>query len=65
VVSLEKTKESDYDVQTKKMLKNKTIFFFFDFFFFVQIGPGGRRLGEPGHSLTDYLKFQDLVEKVI
>lgn len=27
-------------------------------------GPGSRRLGENFHSLTDYLKFQDLVEKV-
>ncbi|XP_022656961.1 serine/threonine-protein kinase minibrain-like [Varroa jacobsoni] len=24
-------------------------------------GPGGRRLGEPGHRVQDYLKFRDLV----
>ncbi|KAI1303010.1 Serine/threonine-protein kinase minibrain [Halotydeus destructor] len=24
-------------------------------------GPGGRRLGEPGHSVPDYLKFKDLI----
>lgn len=23
-------------------------------------GPGGRRLGEPGHSVSDYLKFKVL-----
>ena len=24
-------------------------------------GPGGRRLGEQGHSVSDYLKFKDLI----
>lgn len=24
-------------------------------------GPGGRRLGEPGHSVSDYLKFKVLI----
>jgi dual specificity tyrosine-phosphorylation-regulated kinase 1 len=28
-------------------------------------GPGGRRLGEPGHSVSDYLKFRDLVLRML
>ncbi len=28
-------------------------------------GPGGRRLGEPGHSIGDYLKFKDLVTRML
>lgn len=28
-------------------------------------GPGGRRRGEPGHTTTDYLKFKDLIEKML
>ncbi|KAJ6215376.1 hypothetical protein RDWZM_009876 [Blomia tropicalis] len=28
-------------------------------------GPGGRRLGEPGHSVADYLKFNDLVLRML
>ena len=28
-------------------------------------GPGGRRLGEAGHSVMDYLKFKDLLEKML
>lgn len=28
-------------------------------------GPGGRRLGEPGHSLQDYLKFKDLILRML
>ena len=28
-------------------------------------GPGGRRLGEPGHSIADYLKFKDLVLRML
>jgi dual specificity tyrosine-phosphorylation-regulated kinase 1 len=28
-------------------------------------GPGGRRLAEPGHSLPDYLKFKDLVLRML
>ncbi|KAI2800022.1 Dual specificity tyrosine-phosphorylation-regulated kinase 1A, partial [Blomia tropicalis] len=28
-------------------------------------GPGGRRLGEPGHSVADYLKFKDLVLRML
>jgi dual specificity tyrosine-phosphorylation-regulated kinase 1 len=28
-------------------------------------GPGGRRKAEPGHSVTDYLKFKDLVERML
>ena len=28
-------------------------------------GPGGRRLGEPGHSIQDYLKFQDLILRML
>lgn len=28
-------------------------------------GPGGRRLGETGHSVMDYLKFKDLLEKML
>ncbi|OUC43554.1 kinase domain protein [Trichinella nativa] len=30
-----------------------------------QNGPGGRRVGEPGHSEVDYLKFQDLVLRML
>jgi dual specificity tyrosine-phosphorylation-regulated kinase 1 len=26
-------------------------------------GPGGRRLGEPGHSVSDYLRFKAGLEK--
>lgn len=28
-------------------------------------GPGGRRLGEPGHTLQDYLKFKDLILRML
>ncbi|KAH6931718.1 hypothetical protein HPB50_027310 [Hyalomma asiaticum] len=28
-------------------------------------GPGGRRLAEPGHSVADYLKFRDLVLRML
>ena len=28
-------------------------------------GPGGRRAGEPGHSVTDYLRFKDLIEHML
>ena len=28
-------------------------------------GPGGRRVGEPGHSVTDYLRFKDLIEHML
>ena len=28
-------------------------------------GPGGRRLNEPGHSISDYLKFKDLVVRML
>ena len=28
-------------------------------------GPGGRRTGEPGHSERDYIKFKDLVERML
>ncbi|XP_034240411.1 dual specificity tyrosine-phosphorylation-regulated kinase 1B [Thrips palmi] len=28
-------------------------------------GPGGRRLGEPGHSVSDYLKFKDLIIRML
>lgn len=28
-------------------------------------GPGGRRLGEPGHAIADYLKFKDLVMRML
>lgn len=28
-------------------------------------GPGGRRKGEPGHSISDYLKFKDLVMRIL
>uniref|UniRef100_T1IL20 dual-specificity kinase n=1 Tax=Strigamia maritima TaxID=126957 RepID=T1IL20_STRMM len=28
-------------------------------------GPGGRRLGEPGHTVSDYLKFKDLVLRML
>lgn len=28
-------------------------------------GPGGRRAGEPGHSPADYLRFQDLVLRML
>ncbi|XP_073980886.1 minibrain isoform X2 [Rhodnius prolixus] len=28
-------------------------------------GPGGRRLGEPGHSISDYLKFKDLIYRML
>ncbi|KRY78165.1 Serine/threonine-protein kinase minibrain [Trichinella pseudospiralis] len=30
-----------------------------------QNGPGGRRVGEPGHNEADYLKFQDLVLRML
>ena len=28
-------------------------------------GPGGRRAGEPGHTVSDYVKFQDLILKML
>lgn len=28
-------------------------------------GPGGRRLGEPGHTVSDYLKFKDLILRML
>jgi dual specificity tyrosine-phosphorylation-regulated kinase 1 len=28
-------------------------------------GPGGRRLGEPGHGVQDYLKFKDLILRML
>ena len=28
-------------------------------------GPGGRRAGEPGHTVADYVKFQDLILKML
>ncbi|TRY78525.1 hypothetical protein TCAL_13635 [Tigriopus californicus] len=28
-------------------------------------GPGGRRIGEPGHSVADYLKFKDLILRML
>lgn len=28
-------------------------------------GPGGRRNGEPGHSMSDYLKFKDLILRML
>lgn len=28
-------------------------------------GPGGRRAGEPGHSVQDYLKFRELVLRML
>ena len=28
-------------------------------------GPGGRRAGEPGHSMSDYLKFKDLIIRML
>ena len=28
-------------------------------------GPDGRRQGEPGHSVTDYLKLKDLIMKML
>lgn len=28
-------------------------------------GPGGRRLGESGHSISDYLKFKDLILRML
>jgi serine/threonine protein kinase len=28
-------------------------------------GPGGRRLNEPGHSPADYLKFKDLIVRML
>lgn len=28
-------------------------------------GPGGRRSGEPGHSTSDYLKFKDLILRML
>ena len=28
-------------------------------------GPGGRRLGEAGHTLQDYLKFKDLILRML
>ena len=28
-------------------------------------GPGGRRLGEPGHTIADYYKFKDLVQRML
>jgi len=34
-------------------------------FMFVSGGPGGRRLNEPGHSIQDYLRFKDLIMKML
>ncbi|XP_066589241.1 serine/threonine-protein kinase minibrain [Prorops nasuta] len=28
-------------------------------------GPGGRRVNEPGHSISDYLKFKDLILRML
>lgn len=28
-------------------------------------GPGGRRSGEPGHTVSDYLKFKDLILRML
>lgn len=28
-------------------------------------GPGGRRAGEAGHGLRDYLKFKDLITRML
>ena len=28
-------------------------------------GPKGRRLNEPGHSVSDYLKFKDLISRML
>lgn len=28
-------------------------------------GPGGRRAGEAGHGLQDYLKFKDLIMRML
>jgi len=28
-------------------------------------GPGGRRLNEPGHSVQDYLRFKDLIQRML
>lgn len=28
-------------------------------------GPGGRRKGEPGHAVPDYLKFKDLILRML
>eukprot|EP00095_Tigriopus_kingsejongensis_P009174 snap_masked-scaffold145_size311916-processed-gene-1.4 protein:Tk09174 transcript:snap_masked-scaffold145_size311916-processed-gene-1.4-mRNA-1 annotation:"serine threonine-protein kinase" len=28
-------------------------------------GPGGRRIGEPGHAVGDYLKFKDLILRML
>ncbi len=28
-------------------------------------GPGGRRAGEQGHGLNDYLKFKDLIQRML
>ena len=28
-------------------------------------GPGGRRAGEQGHSVADYLKFKDLIARML
>lgn len=28
-------------------------------------GPGGRRLNEAGHAVSDYLKFEDLIRKML
>lgn len=28
-------------------------------------GPGGRRMGEPGHTVPDYLKFKDLILRML
>ncbi|KHJ49549.1 hypothetical protein D918_00676 [Trichuris suis] len=28
-------------------------------------GPGGRRMGEPGHTVGDYLKFKDLILRML
>jgi len=28
-------------------------------------GPGGRRAGEPGHGTPDYLKFKDLIQRML
>ncbi len=28
-------------------------------------GPGGRRAGEPNHSVSDYIKFKELVQQML
>jgi len=28
-------------------------------------GPGGRRLNEPGHQVADYLRFKDIVSRML